>query len=72
MQEHGEEYPSLWVTFASIAPKIGCNLVTLRDWFKRSQIDISKLTGVFTHERDPFKNLEPEVTASVDHRHGDQ
>jgi transposase len=61
VQEHRDEYPSLWATCDSIAPKIGCNTSTLLEWFKRSQIDIGKLPGVSTGEREHIKNLEREV-----------
>ena len=61
VQEHRDEYRSLWATCDSIAPKIGCNTSTLLEWFKRSQIDIGKLPGVSTGEREHIKNLEREV-----------
>ncbi|HUM74720.1 MAG TPA: IS3 family transposase, partial [Nitrosomonas europaea] len=31
VQEHRQEYPSLWATVESIAPKIGCVPSTLLD-----------------------------------------
>ena len=61
VQEHRGEYPSLWATCDSIAPKIGCNTSTLCEWFKRSQVDAGKLLGVTTNEREHIKNLEREV-----------
>ena len=61
VQEHRDEYPSLWATCDSIAPKIGCNTSTLCEWFKRSQVDAGKLPGVTTNEREHIKNLEREV-----------
>ena len=61
VQEHRDEYPSLWATCDSIAPKIGCNPSTLCEWFKRSQVDAGKLPGVTTNEREHIKNLEREV-----------
>jgi transposase-like protein len=34
VQEHRAEYPSLWATVESIAPKMGCVPSTLLDWVK--------------------------------------
>lgn len=39
VQESRGEYPSLWATVSSMAPKIGCTPTTLLDWVKRSEID---------------------------------
>lgn len=35
VQDHRSEYPSLWVTVESIAPKIGCSMQTMLTWVKR-------------------------------------
>ncbi|PTQ78430.1 hypothetical protein C8R21_1429 [Nitrosospira multiformis] len=39
VQEHRDEYRSLWVAVESIAPKIGCTPTTLLDWIKRSEVN---------------------------------
>jgi transposase-like protein len=61
VQEHREDYPSLWAACDSIAPKIGCSPSTLNEWFKRSQVDSGKLPGVTANEREHIKSLEREV-----------
>ena len=35
VQEHRDEYPSLWSAIESIAPKIDFVLQTLHDWVKK-------------------------------------
>jgi len=45
VQEHRGEYPSLWATVESIAPKIGCVPQTLHEWSPlRKPCDLSKAT----------------------------
>lgn len=61
VQEHREEYQSLWAAVQSIAPKIGCNASTLLEWVKRAEIDTGARTGVTTDERERMKALEREV-----------
>ena len=39
VQEHRGEYPSLWATVESIAPKMGCVPSTLLDWVKQAEVD---------------------------------
>ena len=39
VQEHRDEYRSLWAAIESIAPKIGCTPTTLLAWIKRSEVD---------------------------------
>lgn len=39
VQEHRVDYPSLWATIESIAPKIGCVPQTLNDWVKKADAD---------------------------------
>ena len=46
VQEHRGEYPSLWATVESIAPKIGCVPQTLLDWVKREEVDGGQRDGV--------------------------
>ena len=46
VQEHREEYQSLWAAVQSIAPKIGCNASTLLEWVKRTEVDTGARAGV--------------------------
>ena len=59
--EHRGEYPSLWATIESIAPKIGCVPQTLHDWVRKHEIDTGMRDGVSSAERDRVKALEREV-----------
>ncbi len=59
--EHRSEYPSLWATIESIAPKIGCVPQTLNEWVRKHQIDTGMRDGVSSEERDRIKALEREV-----------
>ena len=61
VQEQREQYPSLWATVESIAPKIGCVPQTLLDWIKQSEIDAGGRPGTTTAEQDRIKELEREV-----------
>ncbi len=61
VQEHRDEYPSLWAAVVSIAPKIGCNQSTLLNWVKRAEIDSGTRPGVTSEERERLKALEREV-----------
>jgi len=60
VQEHREEYQSLWAAVQSIAPKIGCNASTLLEWVKRAEIDTGARSGVTTDERERMRALERE------------
>ena len=60
-REHRSEYPSLWATIESIAPKIGCTPPTLHDWVKKREIDTGLRDGVTSEERERIKALEREV-----------
>jgi len=60
VQEHRDEYRSLWAAVESIAPKIGCTPTTLLDWIKRAEIDRGARPGVTTEERERLKALEKE------------
>ncbi|WP_237174135.1 IS3 family transposase [Paracandidimonas lactea] len=60
VQEHRDEYRSLWAAVESIAPKIGCTPTTLLDWIKRSEVDSGIRPGVTTEERERLKALEKE------------
>lgn len=58
--EHRGEYPSLWATVESFAPKIGCAPQTLLAWVKQHQIDSGTREGVTTAEARRVKELERE------------
>jgi|SRR5574338_597241 transposase-like protein len=60
VQEHRDEYRSLWAAVESIAPKIGCTPTTLLDWIKRSEVNNGTRPGVTTEERERLKALEKE------------
>jgi transposase-like protein len=59
--EHRGEYPSLWATIESIAPKIGCVPQTLNDWVRQHEEDAGVRDGVSSDERARVKDLEREV-----------
>jgi transposase-like protein len=61
VQEHRGEYPSLWATVESIAPKMGCVPSTLLDWVKQAEVDSGSRPGVSTGEAQRIKDLEREV-----------
>jgi len=61
VQEHRSEYPSLWATIESIAPKIGCVSQTLNEWVRKHEIDSGMRDGVTSTERERIKALEREV-----------
>ena len=60
VHEHRGEYPSLWATIESIAPKIGCVPQTLLDWVKQAEVDTGVRPGVSTAEAQRIKDLERE------------
>jgi len=59
--EHRGEYPSLWATIESIAPKIGCVPQTLNDWVRQPEVDEGMRDGISSDERARIKDLEREV-----------
>ena len=59
--EHRDDYPSLWATIESIAPKIGCVPQTLNDWFRKHEVETGTRDGVTSGERERVKELEREV-----------
>ncbi len=59
--EHRGEYPSLWATIESIAPKIGCVPQTLNDWVRQHEVDAGVRDGISSDERARIKELEREV-----------
>jgi transposase-like protein len=58
--EHRDEYPSLWATIESIAPKIGCVPQTLNEWVSRHEVDTGARNGVTSAEHERVKELERE------------
>ena len=58
--EHRGEYPSLWATIESIAPKIGCVAQTLNEWVRKHEVDAGARAGVNSVERERIKALERE------------
>lgn len=61
VQEHRNEYPSLWAVVQSIAPKIGCTADTLLEWVKRTEVDTGVRAGTTTADAQRIKALEREV-----------
>ena len=61
VQEHRNEYQSLWATIESIAPKIGCVPQTLNEWVRKYEVNSGMRDGVTSEERDRIKTLEREV-----------
>ena len=61
VQEHRSDYPSLWSTVESIAPKIGCSAHILLEWVRKHEIDAGLRDGVTREERERIKALEREV-----------
>jgi transposase-like protein len=58
--EHRGEYPSLWATIESIAPKIGCVPQTLNEWVRKHEVDTGMRNGVTSAEHERVKELERE------------
>lgn len=61
VQEHRSDYPSLWATIESIAPKIGCVPQTLLEWVRKHEVDNGMRDGISSDERERIKALEREV-----------
>jgi transposase-like protein len=61
VQEHRGDYPSLWATIESIAPKIGCVPQTLHEWVRKHEVDHGIRDGVSSEERERIKALERDV-----------
>jgi len=59
--EHRGEYPSLWATIESIAPKIGCVPQTLNEWVRKHEVEAGMRDGVTSAEWERVKALEREV-----------
>ncbi len=60
VQEHREEYPSLWAAVESLAPKIGCVPHTLYEWMRKHEVDSGVRQGTTTADKDRLKKLERE------------
>jgi transposase-like protein len=58
--EHRGEYPSLWATIESIAPRIGCVPQTLNEWVRKHEVDNGVRDGVNSAERERVNELERE------------
>jgi len=61
VQEHRQEYRSLWAAVESIAPKIGCVPSTLLDWVRRAEIHQGICLGHSTDEGERIKSMEREL-----------
>ena len=60
VQEHREEYPSLWAAVESLAPKIGCVPHTLYEWMRKHEVDNGTREGTTTADKDRLRELERE------------
>ena len=60
VQEHREEYPSLWAAVESLAPKIGCVPHTLYEWMRKNEVDSGVRQGTTTADKDRLRELERE------------
>ena len=59
--EHRGEYPSMWATIESIAPKIGWVPQTLHEWVRKHEVEAGMRDGVTSTERERVRALEREV-----------
>jgi transposase-like protein len=55
VQEHRGEYPSLWASIESIAPKVGCLPPTLLEWVKKAEVDSGVREGVTGSYAEPTR-----------------
>ena len=60
VQDARGEYPSLWATIESIAPKFGCVPQTLHEWVRKHEVETGTRHGTTQAERDRIKELERE------------
>lgn len=60
VRDHRDEYPSLWATLRSVSQKLGITPETLREWYRRYEIDVGKKEGLTSDERARLKALEKE------------
>ena len=68
MLEHRGEYPSLWATVESTAPKIGWVPQTLLGWVQRHKVDSGGRDGVITHRARGYNRRSDSGTVAVSHR----
>lgn len=61
VEDARKDDPSLWSAIESIAPNIGCAVVTLNEWVKKHEIDKGIRDGVPTAGRERIKAREREV-----------
>ena len=61
VQEHRNDYSSLWAATVSIAPKIGCTPQTLLKWVQHQEVEAGTRPGVSQAEQERIKALEREV-----------
>jgi transposase len=59
--EYQVEHPSQWAAIYSIAAKFGISHETLRNWFRRAEVDDGLRPGLTSDERQRLKQLEREV-----------
>ena len=60
VRDHRDEYPSLWATLKSVSQKLGITPETLREWYRRYEIDAGMKEGLTSDERARLKALEKE------------
>lgn len=58
--DHRNEHPSLWATIQSVSSKLGMSAETLREWYRRAEVDAGKRDGITSDERERLKSLEKE------------
>ena len=60
VRDHRDEYPSLWAALQSVSQKLGMTTETLREWYRRAEIDVGNKEGLTSDERIRLKALEKE------------
>ena len=58
--DQAKEHASQWEAIASIAPKIGCTVETLRGWVRQTERDRGLRAGPTSEEQARIKALERE------------
>ena len=61
VQAQRHDYPSLWATLGSIAPKIGCAAEAQQERGKRTEVDAGVRAGTTIADAQRIKELEREV-----------
>ena len=59
--EHEHQHDSKWSAMKSIAEKLGCSAVTLRNWVRQHEQDTGSRRGLTTDEKKRMQELEREV-----------